>query len=138
MTRFHRAAAAALVIALTAGHAFAQPATRGVRLTFKDGANEAAASGSLKGAATARYVFSAKTGETITVTLKSAQPELGFSLLAPEDHELTFQAQEYKGVAPLDGDYAVSLQFLHADSKSNPAAPYTLTVRHETIEAPEQ
>lgn len=127
---------AAAAIAFAAPPALAKPGARTIHVPFKNGATEATVKGGLKGSAVINYVFSARTGETVTISLKTEQPSLGFVLTAPQDHELTFHASEFKGVAPLDGDYKVSVLFLRSDAKRNPVATYTLTISHMTPEPP--
>jgi len=134
MTISHVCAAA--LLASAAAVSLAEAAPRTVRLAFKNGAAEAMAKGSLKGPAAVDYVFPAKTGETVDIILKSDQPSLGFTLTAPQDHELTFQASEFRGVAPLDGDYRITLRFLHSEAQHSPAGTYTLSVSHATREPP--
>jgi hypothetical protein len=103
-----------------------------VRIAFKSGASEASVSGQIKGRAGVEYVFSATAGETIALNLKSETPGLGFTLQAPPDHELTYQATEFRGVAPTDGDYRVTLRVLAKDgAAAASAAAYTLQVTHE-------
>ena len=131
-------------LALSATAAFATPAGKATRVAFKNDAPEATVKGRVKGAGAADFVFPAKTGETLTVSLKSEQSGLGFSLRSPQGAELTFQATEYRGVAPLDGDYKISVQQQRVEgAPPPPGGAFTLTVGHaaravdEPAEAPQ-
>jgi len=125
-------AAVVCALALFATAVLAAPA-KSVRVAFKPDAHEATVKGQLKGAAVVDYLFAAKTGETISISLKSDQSALGFSLASPIDHQMTFQATEFRGVAPADGDYKVSVLLLRSEAQRNTAAAYTLTIGHETV-----
>jgi hypothetical protein len=125
---------AVVALAITAVGVRAEP--RNVQVSFERGAAETTVKGSLKGPAGVSYVFRAKTGETVEISLKSDQPRLGFILTAPQAHELTYQADIFRGVAPLDGDYKVTLRFLRSEAKRNPTADYALTISHAMIEPP--
>jgi hypothetical protein len=132
MTIFRNCAIVAL--ALTAVGVKADP--RKVQVSFERGAAETTVKGSLKGPGGVSYVFRAKTGETVEISLKSDQPRLGFILTAPQAHELTYQADIFRGVAPLDGDYKVTLHFLRSEANRNPTAAYALKISHAMVEPP--
>lgn len=127
-------ACAAAVFACAATATLGAP--RALRVSFRNGATEATLKGDLRGFAVAEYVFPAKTGETVAINLKSTQPSLCFTLTAPQNHELTFQANEFKGVAPLDGDYKVNVMLLRKEAQQNASAAYTLTISHAMVEPP--
>jgi len=126
-------------LALSATAAFAMPAGKATRVAFKNDAPEATVKGRVKGATAVDFVFPAKSGETLTVSLKSEQSGLCFSVLSPQGAQLTFRATEYRGVAPLDGDYKVSVEQPRVEGAlPPPGGAFTLTVGHEarTVEEP--
>ncbi|HYA80380.1 MAG TPA: hypothetical protein VED87_05575 [Methylocystis sp.] len=125
-------AAFSCALALSVTVAFAAPSGKATRVAFKSDAPEAAVKGRVKGAAAADYVFPAKNGETLTVNLKTEQSGLSFTLLSPQGAQMTSQATEYRGVAPVDGDYKISVQQPRVEGAPAPTGgAFTLTIGHE-------
>ena len=119
-------------LALCASAAFAASSGKSTRVAFKTDAAEATVKGRVKGATAADYVFPAKNGETLTVSLKSEQSGLSFTLLAPQGAQMTSLATEYRGVAPADGDYKISVQQPRVEGAPPPSGgAFTLTIGHE-------
>ncbi|HSV92270.1 MAG TPA: hypothetical protein VLH81_04300, partial [Desulfobacterales bacterium] len=133
MNRFPVVAAAlALLLGFGAAPAYTQGEIRSERVQFKKGAASAAIKGRLKGYASVDYLVRAGAGQTIAVSLKPSNRSTYFNVLPPGSKDLAMYAaqtgEEYKGILPADGDYAIRVYLVRAAARRNESSDYTLTV----------
>ena len=82
-----------------------------VNVKFASGKSEKTVRGAASYAMSYVYKFKVKKGQTITVKTDSKEPELTFSLFAPQpaEDELSFNAKQWTGNAPETGIYTITL-----------------------------
>jgi hypothetical protein len=112
--------------------AYAQGEIRSERVQFKKGAASAVIKGRLKGYASVDYLVRAGAGQTISVSLKPSNRSTYFNVLPPGSKDVAMYAaqtgEEYKGILPADGDYAIRVYLVRAAPRRNESSDYTLTV----------
>ena len=133
MNRFPAVPAAlALLLFFGAVPAHAQDEIRSERVQFKKGAASAVVKGRLKGYASVDYLVRAGAGQTIAVSLKPSNRSTYFNLLPPGSKDVAMYAaqtgEDYTGILPADGDYAIRVYLVRAAARRNESSDYTLTV----------
>ncbi|MFZ4286825.1 g-type lysozyme inhibitor [Variovorax sp. HJSM1_2] len=133
-----RRTCAALLLALTCipSAVLAQEAPRVVPVHFAKGASSTSLKGTVKGYESVDYRLSAKSGQTLTVTLKASNTSTYFNLMAPGatteaiyNSSLDAAGNSYKGELQHDGEYTVRVyQMRNAARRGNAATTLTLAV----------
>ena len=131
-----------ILAVITATFAFVQflvststAADKGIRterVQFAKGATSAVIKGRVKGYSDVDYLVRAGAGQTITVSLKRSNLSNYFNVLPPGSKDVAMYAEQtgedFKGVAPTDGDYTIRVYLVRAAARRNESSNYTLTV----------
>lgn len=125
---------AALLVCLAAGlpnYSYAEIESRPIQ--FAKGASSATVKGQLKGDQTVDYKLRAKAGQTMQVKLKTSNASAYFNVMpAGSQGEAIFvgstSGNEWTGVLPKDGEYAVRVYLMRNAARGNEVARYTLSV----------
>lgn len=124
-----------LAFAVGLAVAGASLATDGIEsrpLQFAKGASSATVKGSIAGRQTIDYKLRAKGGQTMTVSLKSANAGLAFNVLPPGSKDVAIEGaielQDWSGALPADGEYTIRTYLNRAAARRGEKAAYTLTV----------
>jgi hypothetical protein len=124
-----------LVLAL-AGVSWGALAAQGIEarpLQFAKGTSSLTVKGSLAGDKTIDYTLRARAGQTMTVTLKTSNAANYFNVLPPDSGDVAIfigstSGNEWTGVLPADGEYAIRVYLMRSAARRNEVANYTLTV----------
>lgn len=116
---------------LFAFNAFAQKAEPN-RISFAKGKSSGTVSGSLKNGQTYEYIFGAKAGQKVKLTIISTTPKGKFHYFSLLGDGFDFSTEYdknyiYEFTAPQDGDYLVNVNF-NATSKVT-SGKFSLTLR---------
>ncbi|MGZ8273171.1 MAG: hypothetical protein ACXWUM_04590 [Burkholderiaceae bacterium] len=107
-------------------------ATHGKPVQFAKGKSSAQVRGSIKGERDAAYTVNARAGQTLAVSLTSANGSLNFNINAPGSNESMFigsvQGAKASVVLPADGSYVVQVYLMRNAARRNESASYTLDV----------
>ena len=100
---------------------------------FAKGASSATLKGALKGDKTIDYKLSAKTGQTMHVTLKTSNGANYFNVLPPGSNDVAVfvgssGGSEWTGQLAADGEYTIRVYLMRSAARRNETANYTLTV----------
>lgn len=134
MTTRTLAALAMLALCGPALAADGPPAPRKERVTFGKGASSATIKGTLKGGGDVDYVVRAAAGQTLEVKLQASNGQNYFNVLPPGSANVAMFAgdmgskQEWAGMLPADGDYAIRVFLMRPAARRNESSKYTLTV----------
>lgn len=127
---FARGLAIALGLAV-AGASLAADGIESRPLQFAKGTSSATVKGSIAGRQTIDYKLRAKTGQTMTVSLKSGNPGLAFNVLPPGSKDVAIEGaielQDWSGALPADGEYTIRTYLNRAAARRGEKAGYTLT-----------
>ena len=101
-------------------------------IKFAKGASSATVKGSIKGRQTIDYQLVAKSGQTMSVALKTSNASNYFNVLPPGSNDVALfvgstSGGEWKGTLETSGAYTIRLYLMGAASR-NGAANYTLSV----------
>ena len=123
----------AFFLSLTAPMVFAANNVRTERVHFQKGADSAVVVASIKGYETVDYLFGARAGQHMNVSLATKHGATYFNILAPGENEVAmFNASvsqnQYEGTLPASGDYKIRVYMMRSAARRNEAASYTLTV----------
>jgi hypothetical protein len=113
--------------------AYAASAIEPRPVQFAKGASSATLKGSIKGDQTIDYKLSAKSGQTMSVKLKTSNLSNYFNVLPPDSKDVAIfvgssGGSEWAGSLPTDGEYTVRVYLMRNAARRNEAANYTLTV----------
>jgi hypothetical protein len=102
-------------------------------LHFAKGASSATVKGSLTGSKTIDYKLRARAGQTMTVSLKTANTANYFNVLPPGSKDVAIfvgstSGNEWTGQLEADGEYTVRVYLMRSAARRNEAANFTLTV----------
>lgn len=105
---------AILVLLLLSGATIAQHGGKAepLRIEFKRGASSATINESISGTVEAEYVFAARQGQRVTITLTSVPVRsTHFELKSADnpDYKFEYDGTKWSGVAPFTGDYWVNV-----------------------------
>lgn len=100
---------------------------------FAKGASSATLKGSLKGDKIIDYKLRARTGQTMTVGLKTDNTANYFNVLPPGSKDVAIfigstSGNDWNGALTADGDYTVRVYLMRSAARRNETAHYTLTV----------
>lgn len=97
------------------------------RVKFARGQNKAVLRGSAKYGMSYVYKLRARAGQTMEINLAGKNPELSFSLIAPDEETIedAFGVTEWSGKLPQTGDYSIVVVINDEDAA---AAAFTLEV----------
>lgn len=102
-------------------------------LQLATGASAITVRGSLAGDKTIDYKLRARAGQTMTVTLKTSNAANYFNVLPPGSSDVAIfigstSGNEWRGVLPADGEYAIRVYLMRSAARRNEVANYTLAV----------
>jgi hypothetical protein len=101
-------------------------------LKFAKNTSSATVKGSIKGPQTIDYKLRARSGQTMSVTLKSGNSGLAFNVLPPGSQGEAIAGaiglQTWSGALPADGEYTVRTYLPRSAARRGEKASYTLTV----------
>ncbi len=121
-----------LVFGLPAGEALAQSGIESRKVSFAAGADSALLKGQLKGDQTVDYKLRAGAGQTLTVELKSSNPQNYFNVMAAGTDTALFigssAGNRFKGLLPSDGDVTVRVYLMRPAARRNETSTYSLKV----------
>ena len=83
-----------------------------LRIEFKRGASSATVNESIRGSVEAEYVFAARQGQRVTITLTSVPARSARFELKSEDgvdYKFEYDGMKWSGVAPVTGDYFINV-----------------------------
>ena len=127
-----RALALCLATALAMGHALAADRIESRPLRFAKNASSATVKGAIQGDQTIDYKLGAKSGQKMSVTLKSANSGLAFNVLPPGSRDVALDGaiglQTWDGALPTDGAYTVRVYLPRSAARRGERASYALTV----------
>ncbi|MDH5208579.1 MAG: hypothetical protein OEW34_08065 [Burkholderiaceae bacterium] len=102
-------------------------------LHFAKGASSATVKGSLTGSKTIDYKLRARAGQTMTVSLKTANTANYFNVLPPGSKDVAIfvgstSGNEWTGQLEADGEYTVRVYLMRSAARRSETANFTLTV----------
>jgi hypothetical protein len=102
-------------------------------LHFAKGASSATVKGSLTGSKTIDYKLRARAGQTMTVSLKTANTANYFNVLPPGSKDVAIfvgstSGNEWTGQLEADGEYTVRVYLMRSAARRNETANFTLAV----------
>jgi len=119
-----------LAISLPAGGGVAQPVIESQRVTFAAGADSTLLKGQLKGDKTIDTKLRAGAGQTLTVDLKSSNPQTYFNVMAAGSDNALFigssSGNRFRGILPSDGDVRVRVYLMRPAARRNETSSYSL------------
>jgi hypothetical protein len=83
-----------------------------LRIEFKRGASSATIHESIRGSVEAEYVFAARQGQRVTISLTSVPAKSARFELKSEDgadYKFEYDGMKWSGVAPVTGDYFINV-----------------------------
>ena len=83
-----------------------------LRIEFKRGASSATINESIRSSEEAEYVFAARQGQRVTITLTSVPTKSARFELKSEDgvdYKFEYDGMKWSGVAPVTGDYFINV-----------------------------
>lgn len=100
---------------------------------FAKGASSATLEGALKGDQTIDYKLRARTGQTMTVRLKTDNTANYFNVLPPGSKDVALfvgstGGNDWSGALATDGEYTIRLYLMRSAARRDETARYTLTV----------
>jgi hypothetical protein len=99
---------------------------------FAPGASSAQLRGSIKGDVDATFTVDARAGQTLALSLTSANRSLNINVLSPGANEAMFigssKGTQASLVLPVDGNYVVQVYLMRNAARRNESAAYTLDV----------
>jgi hypothetical protein len=102
-----------------------------LRIEIKRGATSAKVKGKVRGDVQAEYVFAARKGQQVKITLTSepARSSL-FELRSADgvDYKLEYNGRDWNGLAPATGDYFINVM-RRKDAPSSSRYSLTMTIR---------
>ena len=120
------------LILVSSSHVFAKDEIRTERVQFKKGADGAIIKNRIKGYEIVDYLFGAKAGQTMRVTLKTNNGANYFNVLPPGSNAAIAiganLGNEWTGTLPVEGDYTVRIYLVRSAARRNETANYTLSV----------
>lgn len=127
------AAAFALLLVAYAAPTMAQDIEK-KRVFFASGESSATVKGSIQGYEVVDYVLGARAGQTMGVTMKTSNTSSYFNVLPPGSSDAAIfigstSGDEWTGILPADGDYAVRVYLMRNAARRDEKADYTLTFR---------
>jgi hypothetical protein len=126
-------AAALLFLLSVVDNAFADPNRRSETVHFTKGATLTVIKGQIKGDRYIDYQVRAGAGQTLSVEMKTGNASSYFNILAPGSGDVAIfigstSGNQFSGVLPTDGDYAIRVYLMRNAARRNESASYTLTV----------
>jgi hypothetical protein len=123
----------ASALVATAWGALAADGIESRPLQFAKGSSSATVRGSLAGDKTVDYKLRAQAGQAMSVTLKTSNAANYFNVLPPDSKDVAIfvgstSGNEWTGVLPADGEYAIRVYLMRSAARRHEAANYTLTV----------
>jgi hypothetical protein len=110
--------------------AASEVAPRVEHVVFKNGADSATFSDSIKGRLTAEYRLRAKAGQMLTVDLKPSNASAYFNITAKGEEYALFNGSimgnHFLGPLPADGQYVVQVYLMRNAARRNEVANYSL------------
>jgi hypothetical protein len=100
-----------------------------LRIEFKRGAESTIVRGKIRGDEQAEYVFAARRGQQVKITLTSAPVKSAFFNLSSadgEDYKFKYDGTSWSGIAPATGDYLI---FVKKASEQPGRASYSLALK---------
>lgn len=101
------------------------------RVEFARGASSKSITGAIRGDTAVSYIVSARTGQRLTVSLRTSNRSNYFNVWAPgADTALYSQATgaPFIGTLPADGDYRIQVYLMRNAARRNERASYTLNI----------
>ncbi|MDI3395830.1 hypothetical protein QLG10_25685 [Pseudomonas sp. V98_8] len=112
--------------------AASEVAPRVEHVVFKNGADSATFSDSIKGRLTAEYRLRAKAGQMLTVDLKPSNASAYFNITAKGEEYALFNGSimgnHFLGPLPADGQYVVQVYLMRNAARRNEVANYSLSL----------
>ncbi|KEX89406.1 hypothetical protein HA62_05355 [Pseudomonas putida] len=112
--------------------AASEVAPRVEHVVFKNGADSATFSDSIKGRLTAEYRLRAKAGQVLTVDLKPSNASAYFNITAKGEEYALFNGSimgnHFLGPLPADGQYVVQVYLMRNAARRNEVANYSLSL----------
>jgi hypothetical protein len=112
--------------------AASEVAPRVEHVVFKNGADSATFSDSIKGRLTAEYRLRAKAGQVLTVDLKPSNASAYFNITAKGEEYALFSGSimgnHFLGPLPADGQYVVQVYLMRNAARRNEVANYSLSL----------
>lgn len=130
MTNFRRILSAVAFAALLVGPSITSPAQNQSgtvverRVRFARGSSSATLTGRAKYGMSYVYIVGARSGQSMTLSLRSSGRDVAFSLIGPDEDTKAFLSKSWSGRLPLSGDYSIVL----VNNERGSSAAYTLTV----------
>ena len=120
---------AVVIMLATAASAAAAP----TRLFFMPGSSSAYARAELAGDAPRVYVIAVNGGQTMTVSLASASPDVSFTVAPASGGSELFVGQpgkepKWSGLVPAEGEYLITVRFVPPGAHADAKAQFRLTV----------
>jgi hypothetical protein len=101
------------------------------RVQFQESSNSARVQGTIKGYDSVDYVFGARKGQSMNVSLSTNNRANDFNIIAPgKQDEAMFVGSkfgnQFEGTLPASGDYKVRVYLMDSSARRNEAAKYWL------------
>jgi hypothetical protein len=128
MKRFTVLLSTAFLFLVFSPDAFAQTKTR---VRFARGAASATVRGTVKGYVYRDYVFSARAGQRVTITLAAKYPHPDMVVRNPGGENLSSGGADWNGALETTGNYTVRVLLPRAFARRGTAAAYKLTIEIE-------
>ena len=102
-----------------------------LRVRFAKGATSATVSGTVKGYAYKDYIFTAKEGQQVTITLDSKYPNPEMVVRDPNGENLPSGGINWNGDLPATGNYTVRVLLPRAFARRGTSTSYKITIEIE-------
>jgi hypothetical protein len=109
----------------------AVPAQSRQRVRFARGASGTTLSGTIRGFAYRDYIIGARSGQNVSVKLKSRNTFTVLTIFTPDSGNLegATQTDEFSGELPTTGDYVIRIGMMRAEARrKNSQADYSLQI----------
>lgn len=120
------------VLFLGSSLSFAAEPIKAQQIRFTVGASSASVKGSISGDKIVDYKLRARSGQTMSVKLKSNSTSNYFNVLPPGSESAVFigstSGNEWTGTLTADGEYTVRVYLMRSAARRHESAKYTLTV----------
>ncbi len=119
----------------------AQAPVRSERMQFARGASSTLVRGSIKGYQIVDYVLSARTGQTMTASLNSANRSAYFNVLPPGSRDVAIftgssDGNRFVGSLPSTGDYRLRVYLMRNAARRGERADFSISVAVTTRPGP--
>lgn len=121
-----------LTVTALAAPAMAQPPVRSERMQFLHGASSTTVRGTIRGYDSVDYAVGTRSGQTMTVSLRTTSRSAYFNIVPPRGEEAIFngsiKGSRFEGRLRDNGDYHIRVYLMRNAARRGETASFTLNV----------